>query len=65
MVVVMTAVESLPDYTEAETMAARRDNNTKGVMFDYMSETPQPDDTVLCSETDWAVLRDELHGGAK
>lgn len=73
----MTAIESLPGYTEAEAMAARRGNNivdllsaymlgyAKGAMPDYMAETPQPGDTVLRSEADWAALRDELHGDAR
>ena len=70
----MTAIESLPAYREAETVAERRGENLSSLIDAFLSgyargasanglvATPQPGDTVLSDETDWRKLRDEMHG---
>lgn len=70
----MTAIESLPAYRKAEAEAERRGENlsslidaflagyARGASTNNLAATPQPGDTVLRDETDWRMLRDEMHG---
>lgn len=71
---IMTAIESLPAYREAEVAAKRRGENlgslidaflagyARGAATNSLAATPQPGDTVLRDEADWRMLRDEMHG---
>ena len=72
--IIMTAIESLPAYRKAEAEAERRGENlsslidaflagyARGASTNSLAATPQPGDTVLRDETDWRMLRDEMHG---